>query len=111
MALAHVLAGRCEPEARRMTARPHDVKALADGDVQRAATACNANEHRIDAPSKPRPFLIAARASARLDASRRAGDLVEVSGVRRKRRVVHDATVAKGSDIPSRRLTPRSVGC
>jgi hypothetical protein len=77
----------------------HDVEALADRDVQRAATACDANEQRIDGSRQPRELVVAASTDAS-DASCRPRDRLDVCGMRCNRRVVHDATVANGSDIP-----------
>jgi hypothetical protein len=111
MPLTHVLAISGKSQARGVAAGAYQVEALADRDVQRTAAARDANEQRIDGVRKPGALVVSARSSAALETSRRASDLIEVSGVRRKRRVVHEATLAKGSDIPSRRLTPRSVGC
>ena len=85
-----------------MPAGTYGIEAFADRDVQRAATPRYTNEQLIDRARQPRPPLVAARSRAALDASRRAGDPVEVSRMRRERRVLHDATLAKGSDIPPR---------
>ncbi|HWE25201.1 MAG TPA: hypothetical protein VG496_14775, partial [Myxococcales bacterium] len=100
MALADILAIGGEAEARCVTARAHRIEALADGNVERAATASYANEHRIDGTRKPGVLVVAPAVPAAVDAGCQTSELVEVSGVRHERRLFHDATVAKGSDTP-----------
>ena len=107
VSLAHVLSVGGESQTRGMASRAHRIEPLADRDVQRTAPARYANEQRIDGARKPRPFFIAARAVAAFKASRRANDLVEVSRMRRERRIVHDVTLAGWSDIPSGPLGSR----
>ena len=101
MPLTNVLAVGGEPEPRRVATRAHRIEALPDRDVERATTASYTNEHRVDGPRKPGALVVAPAIPVAVDASRRAGELVEVSAVRHERRLFHDATLAKGSDIPS----------
>jgi hypothetical protein len=102
MPLAHVLTVGGESQACGVPAHPHRVEPLANGDVQRPATARYDDEHSIDGVRESGTLLVGSRTAAALEASRRPGDLVKVPAATRNRRVIYAATLAKGSDIPRR---------